>query len=163
MERRLWAVVAALTLVLFAGRDWLRSALFILDGIDLFIHEAGHPILGLFGWRFLMMAGGTIFQLAFPIAFVVHFRRDGQPRSADACVAWVGQNLLNIGRYAADARAQELPLVGGGEHDWTYLLDCFGLLPHDVGVGRLFDFAGCALIAWACVSIWVQTRAPRDD
>ena len=160
MDRRGWAAVAALTLALFLARERVRSFLWLFDGIDLAIHEAGHPILGIFGWRFLMMAGGTIFQLAFPIAFVVHFRRGGQPRSADACVAWTGQSLLNVGRYAADARAQELPLVGGGEHDWTYLLEATGLLTHDIGVGRVIDFAGCALIAWACVALWTR-RVPN--
>ncbi len=158
-DRRRWAAVAVLALALFSSRDALRSALWLLNGIDLFIHEAGHPILGLFGWRFLMVAGGTIFQLAFPIAFASHFYKDGQPRSGDACVGWLGQSFLHIGIYAADARAQELPLVGGGEHDWTYLLGETGLLTHDVGVGRFFDFLGCALIAWAAVSIYVRTRS----
>jgi len=35
---------------------------------------------------------------------------------------WVAQNLWNISVYVKDARAEELPLVGGGEHDWNYLL-----------------------------------------
>lgn len=144
--------------ILFVLRERLRGLLWILDGADLIIHEAGHPILGLFGWRFLTVAGGTIFQLAFPVAFAVHFRREGRFRSSDVCVAWIGQNLLHIGRYAADARAQELPLVGGGEHDWTYLLECFGLLPRDIQVGQAFDFAGCLLIAWAGLSLWRRSR-----
>lgn len=160
MDRRRWAAVAALAVVLFLLRDKLRGALFILDGIDLFIHEAGHPILGLLGWRWLMMAGGTIFQLAFPLAFVVHFLKHDQPKSAYVCVGWLGQNFLHIGRYAADARAQELPLVGGGEHDWTYLLECWGLLQNDIGVGRFFDFLGCALVAWAVVAVWDKARRP---
>lgn len=159
MIRSRAASIFGIALALFLFRDKVRSVLFILDGIDLFIHEAGHPILGVFGWRWLMMAGGTIFQLAFPIAFVVHFLRHDQPKSANACVGWLGQNFLHIGRYAADARVQELPLVGGGEHDWTYLLDCWGLLTHEVGVGRFFDFVGCALIAWAAVAIWDKARA----
>jgi len=98
-----------------------------------------------------------------PLAFVVDFRRRGQPRSSDACLAWVGQNLLHIGRYAADARAQRLPLVGGGEHDWTYLLETVGLLARDAAVGQAFDFAGCLLIAWAGVSIWDRTRSRRSS
>lgn len=154
-----WAAIAALAVGLFLLRERVRAVFWILDGIDLVIHEAGHPILGLFGWRFLMVAGGTIFQLAFPIAFAAHFYRERQPRSGDACVFWVGQNFLHIGRYAADARAQLLPLVGGGEHDWTYMLGETHLLIHDVGVGRAFDFLGCALIAWACVAIWARTRS----
>lgn len=158
-----WLPALALAVGFFLLRDRVRSLFFLFDGIDLVIHEAGHPILGLFGWRWLMMAGGTIFQLAFPVAFAVHFYREGSPRSGDFCVGWFGQNFLHIGRYAADARAQELPLVGGGEHDWTYLLDCWGLLTHDIGVGMTFDFVGCALIAWAAVSIARRTWAAPPE
>jgi len=156
-----WGAVAAGAFILFATRGWFRDWLWLLDGVALAIHEAGHPIFGLLGVRFLTVAGGTIFQLGFPIAFAVDFRRRHQPRSSDACVAWAGHNLLHIGRYAADARAQVLPLVGGGEHDWTYMLAEVGLLRHDLLVGQLFDFAGCALIAWAAVSIWERTRAAK--
>lgn len=156
-----WAAPAALAIGLFLLREKVRSVFFIFNGIDLFIHEAGHPILGLFGWHWLMVAGGTLFQLGFPVAFAVHFYREDQPRSGDFCVGWLGQNFLHVGRYAADARAQELPLVGGGQHDWTYLLDCWGLLTHDIGVGMAFDFLGCALIAWACASIYRRTRAQK--
>lgn len=158
-----WGACAAGAFVLFATRGWWRDALWLLDGVDLVIHEAGHPIFGLLGWRFLMIAGGTVLQLAMPVAFAYDFRRRNQGRSADACVGWAGQNLLHVGRYAADARAQVLPLVGGGEHDWTYLLESAGLLRHDALVGGLFDFAGCALIAWSAVSIFERTRAIKAN
>lgn len=154
-----WGASVALAVILFALRDWFRGAFFLLDFVDLAVHEAGHLVFGVLGNRFVMMAGGTLLQLIMPLAFIVDFRRRGQPRSSDACVAWVGQNLLHVGRYAADARAQQLPLVGGGEHDWTYLLETVGFLRHDIGVGAAFDFAGCLLIAWAGVSIWERTRA----
>ena len=156
-----WGACLALAAILFALRGHLRVAFFLLDFVDLAVHEAGHLVFGVLGNRFVMMAGGTALQLVMPLAFVVDFRRRGQLRSSDACVAWVGQNLLHIGRYAADARAQQLPLVGGGEHDWTYLLEAVGLLRRDAAVGAAFDFAGCFLIAWAGVSIWERTRASR--
>ena len=153
-----WGALVALAVVLFALRESFRGAFFLLDGVSLAVHEAGHVVFGLLGSRFVMMAGGTVLQLVMPLAFAVDFRRRGQPRSSDACLAWVGQNLLNVGRYAPDARAQQLPLVGGGEHDWTYLLEVFGLLRHDVEVGAAFDFAGCLLISWAALSIWERSR-----
>lgn len=157
-----WGALVAGAVILFALRDWFRGALFLLDGVSLAVHEGGHVIFGLLGNRFVMMAGGTIFQLAMPLAFVLDFRRRGQTRSSYACLAWGGQNLLNVGRYAADARAQRLPLVGGGEHDWTYLLEVFGLLRHDVQVGAAFDFVGCVLIAWAALAIWESSRLLRN-
>lgn|GEM_PF-2031242 len=154
-----WAGTVLLALVLCAMREQVRSALSPLHWIDLPIHETGHLVFGLLGSRFIMVAGGTLGQLLMPAAFWWHFRREGQPRSADVCLAWVGQNLLDIGRYAADARAQELPLVAAGVHDWTYLLEATRLLTHDIGVGRAFDFAGCAVIAYAAASIVRLTRA----
>ncbi|MDP3542078.1 MAG: hypothetical protein Q8T11_06360 [Elusimicrobiota bacterium] len=153
---------AAGSLLLFAVRERLRPALFILDGVDLGVHETGHLLFGLLGNHFLTVAGGTLLQLIMPLAFVADFRRRGLKRSADVCVAWVGQNFLHIGRYAADARAQELPLVGGGVHDWTYLLEVTGLLTRDVEVGRFLDSVGCALIAWAGVSLWRRGFPPAQ-
>jgi len=147
-----------MSISLFAVREPMRRAFFLLDGADLIIHEAGHPIFGLLGNRWLMMAGGTILQLLMPLAFWRDFRRRGLERSALVCLAWIGQNFLHIGRYAADARVQQLPLVGGGEHDWTYLLETAGLLTHEIGVGRAFDFAGCALIAYAAVRLLRPSR-----
>jgi len=153
-----WGMCAAAAVILFELRGYYRECLWLLDGVDLAVHEGGHVVFGVLGLRFVTMLGGTLLQLIMPIAFAVDFRRRNQARSSDVCVAWVGQNLLHIGRYAADARAQVLPLVGGGEHDWTYLLGTTGLLARDRFVGGLFDFAGCALIAWAAVSIWERTK-----
>ena len=55
---------------------------------------------------------------------------------------WVAQSLWNVSVYVKDARAQELPLVGGGEHDWAYLLGELDLLPHDQAIGHAVWLAG---------------------
>ena len=49
---------------------------------------------------------------------------------------------MNIGVYAADARAHRLPLLGGNKvyHDWTYLLGETGLLNYDQVIGEIFYF-----------------------
>ncbi|MEP6621510.1 MAG: hypothetical protein ABJE47_19440 [bacterium] len=147
-----------LTLVLFAYgiydlRDPGRGSL--LAGVDLAIHETGHLVFGPFG-EFVGFAGGTLFQLLMPALFVVYFVRRGDQHAASVALWWVAQNCGHIAVYAADARAQELPLVGGGEHDWAYLLGRLGWLSHDVGVGRSFTAAGYLLIVvatwWGLVS-----------
>ena len=51
----------------------------------------------------------------------------------------------------ADARSQELPLVGGGEHDWAYLLGSLGLLRKDHELAGAVHFLGVALYM---LSIW---------
>jgi hypothetical protein len=65
---------------------------------------------------------GTIFQLAVPLGIFLGFypRRDTQGVTFSGF--WFGENLLNISVYVADARKMELPLVGGGDHDWNNIL-----------------------------------------
>src|SRR2546428_3050937 len=87
--------------------------IWIIDHANLLFHEAGHPIVGLFSSR-LEPYGGTIGQLIFPVVLTVSFWRKDQPLSVAGSVIWFFENWLNIARYMADARAQTLPLVGGG-------------------------------------------------
>jgi hypothetical protein len=157
-ETVFWIGAAVLAVALCAFREQVRSLGSPLDWIDLPIHETGHLVFALFGNQFIYMLGGTLGQLMMPAAFYFYFRKEGQPRSADVCLAWIGQNFLNIGRYAADARAQQLELVAGGVHDWTYLLEATHLLIHDIGIGRCFDWLGCVIIAYAAADIVRRTR-----
>ena len=130
----------------------------LLDGVDLAIHETGHLVFGPFG-EFIGFAGGTLFQLIMPVTFVIYFARRGDEHAASVALWWVGQNCGHIAYYAADARAQELPLVGGGEHDWNYLLGRLGLLAHDQGISRAILWAGVLLVLGS--SAWGLARAGR--
>ncbi|HZI40366.1 MAG TPA: hypothetical protein VFD67_01640 [Gemmatimonadaceae bacterium] len=112
-----------------------------LDSVDLAIHETGHIVFGAFG-EVIQFAGGTLFQLIVPATFVWYFARRRDRHAATVPLWWLAQNLWNISVYVRDARAQELPLVGGGEHDWAYLLGRFGLLAHDQGIGNGVHAAG---------------------
>ena len=124
-----------------------------LDSLDLAIHEAGHLVFA-FGGEFLAILGGTLLQLLIPSAFIVALRRQGDPHGATVPLWWLGQNCLNIAVYIKDARAQELPLVGGGEHDWTMLLDRMGLLARDIAIGRAVAAVGLMLFLAAFVLGW---------
>jgi hypothetical protein len=86
----------------------------LLDAVDLPIHETGHLVFMAFG-DFIHVAGGSLFQLIMPALFVAYFWRRGDRHAASVMLWWVAQNCGNIAVYAADARARELPLVGGGE------------------------------------------------
>lgn len=130
----------------------------LLDGVDLAIHETGHLVFGPFG-EFIGFAGGTLFQLIMPATFVVYFVRRGDQHAASVALWWVGQNCGHIAYYAADARAQELPLVGGGEHDWNYLLGRLGLLAHDQGISRAIVVIGVLLVLASAA--WGFARAGR--
>lgn len=122
----------------------------LLDGVDLAIHETGHLVFGPFG-DFIGIAGGTLGQLLMPAAFVTYFWRRGDRHAACVALWRVGQSLWNVSVYAADARAQALPLVGGGEHDWAYMLGRLGWLALDTRIARLIWLAGVALYMIATV------------
>lgn len=131
-----------------------------LDNVDLPIHETGHLIFGLLG-EFLGVLGGSLFQLMVPAAFVGYFWWHGKFYSAAIVLFWLGQSILNVWVYAADAQVMQLVLLGGltgsegGFHDWNYLLDRVGLLESTNGVaaiirtvGTLTIFAAAALAVY---------------
>ena len=113
----------------------------LLDSVDLAIHETGHLVFAPFG-EVIGSLGGTLFQLIVPASFVWYFWRRGDRHAATVPLWWVAQNLWNISVYVRDARTQELPLVGGGEHDWAYLLGRFGWLAHDRGISQAIHALG---------------------
>ena len=147
---RLWFRLAVIAGLFAFYLQWLRKDDYfsLLDFVNLAFHEAGHMILG-FLPRFVMMLGGTIFQLLIPAVCLVHLKLRGSNLGWQLCLFWIGENLLNISIYAGDAINQVLPLVGGGEHDWTYLLTETGLIAHPAGVGKVFFLAGSAVIFWS--------------
>ena len=58
----------------------------------------------------------------------------------------------------ADASSQRLPLVGGGEHDWTNILSRWGALEHDTTLAtilRAVGWLGLSLtLAWITYLWW---------
>ncbi len=135
----------------------------IVDGADLLFHEAGHPIFGVFGWRFLTYLGGTLGQLAFPAVAAAIFALRRRPVSLGAAIVWIGLNLVNIGRYAADGQARLLPILAAdaSEHDWWNLLGMLHVRPHAPAIGGVIMAAGwlaqVIAPAWTA-SIWYRGR-----
>jgi hypothetical protein len=121
-----------------------------LDSLDLAIHETGHLVFGPMG-EFTGFLGGTLMQLLVPLAFGGYFLHRRDRHAATVTLWWVAQNLWNISVYVRDARAQELPLVGGGEHDWLYLLDTLDLLEKDLSIGRAIHLLGVVLFVLSIV------------
>lgn len=140
--RRYWKF-AALAFLAAYGFLCLRSPeeWRLLDGVNLGIHETGHLVFAPFG-EWMGFLGGTLLQLIFPVAFAARFLMRNEQFAASVCVWWLAQNCWNISVYIADARAQELPLVGGGEHDWTYLLSDAGMLQNDLRIAAIVRGTG---------------------
>lgn len=152
-----WTLIArislAILLLLLYLPFWsIQNYFSPIDHVNLVFHEGGHVLFSLFG-EFLMMLGGTLTQLAIPLACAIHFLRKNSPMGFDLMLYWTGENLLNISIYIADARRQELPLVAGGVHDWTYLLETVGLLPNNEGVARMVFSLGSLVLLYSIFRI----------
>lgn len=141
-------------------KKWIMSLIFVplicyflvqygkyslADGADLIIHEAGHFFFGFMG-NFIQAAGGTLMQILFPSFLSWHFFRNGYRIGFQIFVFWLGQNLLNISIYVADAPVRRLPLLGNGKHDWYYILGQLNLIVHANEVAAMFYFLGIVML-----------------
>jgi len=135
----------------------------VVDGFDLVVHEAGHPVFGLLGSRFLMSLGGTLGQLALPVAAALAFGRRRQPASFAVALVWIGLNLVNIGTYAADGEDRLLPLLGADAsgHDWWNMLGALGLRHRARFIGGAIAAAGWALQGLAPCWLVARWLGPR--
>ncbi len=127
-------------MVFFAASS---SKFHFIDYVNLLIHEGGHGIFSFFG-KFIYTLGGTLAQIIIPGMFVVYYYIVRKKILMQIFLVWLGENFINISIYAADARAHQLPLLGGNKvyHDWTYILNETGLILYDYEVGRFFYWLG---------------------
>ena len=132
-----------------------------LDGVNLLIHEAGHVIFSPFGVT-MGVLGGSILQLAFPIAFVISFARRHQTLEAGLCTVWAAESFMYTAEYMADANTQELPLIGGHIHDWNYLLERAGLLGSAEAIATVLHFLA-SLAAALAVFLVLQAVLKRSS
>ncbi len=127
------------------------------------IHEAGHVLFMPFG-EFMMILGGSLFQLALPIAVGVAFIVKQQDNFGAAISAWwASVSLVDLSPYIYDALHPQLTLIGGGTgetraHDWIYLLSTMGQLNNAQFWGGVAHASGGFLmigtLAWAGVVLW---------
>ena len=131
---------------LVLAREWL----FIIDDANLLFHEAGHVIFSTLG-EHMTVLGGTIMQLFVPLAVAGAFARQYKWFATYVSLWWVGQNLISISIYMADARAQVLPLLGDGTHDWHYLFTSMGVLERDLQISSITYWIGFGFIAFGLI------------
>jgi hypothetical protein len=172
-----WAVgknpwVRAPLLVFFAyvGVRQFASADYacIFSAINLGVHEAGHFVFASLG-QTLHAAGGTILQLAAPIAAGVMFLRRPDFFAVPVCLGWLSTNLHHVGTYMADAEEMRLPLVTVGPadsvaHDWRFLFERFDVLHRCEAIGATaHGLAHLTMLAALAGGAWVLWRmaAPR--
>lgn len=157
-------VVAAIASLYFFWCAYDPYQWHLIDGVNLVIHEAGHLIFRLFG-EFMMIAGGSLFQVIMPALFVGYFWYHKKYYSAALVLFWVGESILNVSVYAGDAVALQLPLLGGQDsmHDWNYLLDSLNLLSATAQVGGAFRLLGTVVIALAALGSMRFSRRNSED
>lgn len=140
-----------------------------LDIVDLPIHETGHLLFRPFG-ELMMIAGGTLLQLIFPVVFVGYFVWHYKYFSAAIVLFWVGQSLLNVFVYAADAQVMQLVLISGSTgsegsfHDWNFMLTRLGLLDSTKIIAGLIRAVGTlTIIAASILSIYYSFILTAED
>jgi hypothetical protein len=127
----------------------------LIDGVNLVIHEAGHLVFRPLG-EFMMVAGGSLFQVIMPGLFVGYFSYQRKFYSAALVLFWVGESILNVSVYAGDSIALQLPLLGGQDsfHDWNYLLSAMTLLPQTAKVAGTIRLLGTLVILLAAAGAY---------
>ena len=97
-------------------------ALWVLDTINLFIHEAGHLFFKILG-QWLYILGGSLTQVLIPLALLVVVWRTNIAQIWYPGF-WLGENLVNLSVYIKDAPYRRLKLLAQGLiHDWNWLLN----------------------------------------
>jgi hypothetical protein len=137
-------------------------------------HEAGHVIFRPFG-QFITSLGGTLGQLLMPlICMLTLLLKNRDPFGAAVALWWFSENFLDIAPYMADARAGDLPLLGGnfghsspyGFHDWEYLLTEMDIIEYDHSLASIVFVIGCLIMTlsllWAGLLIIKHYNANRD-
>lgn len=139
-----------------------------MHNILLPIHEAGHVLFMPFG-HFMMMLGGSLFQLLLPLIAAAVLWQNRDPFGAALGVWWCGVSMMDLAAYIYDAKIPQLTLLGGhtgedGPHDWIYLLDVFGKVQQSQSYGTVVYWLGVLLmlagLAWAASVLW-RMRAIR--
>jgi hypothetical protein len=118
-----------------------------IDSLDLIIHEAGHPIMSIFG-QFIYILGGSLFQVLIPFIFVIYFLRQKDYFASSLFMAWLGYNMVNISTYMNDSIDMKLPLLGGDSsiHDWNYLLSSLNILEYTHSLASLVSSLGLTIM-----------------
>ncbi len=147
-----WLCFYALFLLYAASN---RGGFLVIDFVNLMIHEAGHMFFGWFGYT-LTILGGTLGELIVPLVCAVYFGCKREAQGFAFCGFWFFENFLYIGTYMADARAEALPLVGSGDHDWNILFSQWGWILQDRKIGAFTTAVGW--IGMLAVTAWLAWR-----
>jgi hypothetical protein len=141
-----------------AGVNWEKIGSSFMHLINLPFHEFGHILFMPLG-EFMMILGGSLFQVLLPLALMcVFIFKQHDTFAGSIMLWWCGQSFIDVSPYIADAQYRALPLVGGGgeeSHDWGNLLTMMNALDstHTVanfsfGIGTILILVALAWGGW---------------
>jgi hypothetical protein len=132
--------------------------IWIIDTIDLFIHETGHLVFKLFG-RFMEFLGGSLLQILIPLATVIVFAKSSL-KSLPFTLYWMGQSIVNVSIYIGDAPYRRLPLISRSAiHDWNWLLHATGSMDQAENVALGVNILGLGIcISGIGISMYFAVR-----
>ncbi len=154
--------------------DYAQAEIYgsFMHNVNLVFHEAGHVIFRPFG-RFMTILGGSLAQLLMPLIVVLVFLlKERNTFAASVGLWWLGQSFMDVAPYINDARAGQIPLLGGGTgadrpgmHDWKNILGDLGLLHRDHDIAAIADNIGIGLMLlsfiWGAFLIYIQYQNLR--
>ena len=149
-------VVAGAVMLWIAFKQGNRVPL--LGLFDLGMHELGHMMTVLLGRTIhFVMGSGT--QVLVPLGLAAYFwLRLRDPVSTGVTMCWAGTSFQDVSVYIADAPYQHLPLIGGGTHDWAFLLGQWGRIGDAAGIARTVWMIGLIVgLAGVVVLVWRPT------
>lgn len=147
----------------------------VMHGVHLVFHEAGHTITAMLtNHQPAVVFMGSGLQVLFPLIVAAAFYfKNRDAFGAAFGLWWAGHAALDVAPYIADARALELPLLGGGTgaeiegHDWEYLLGHWNLLPQDTAIAAGVALAGRGVMAgallWGAAALYYERWVLVDD
>ncbi len=165
----LFFLIWGLTLIKTPMNDQMGS---FMHNINLPMHEAGHIIFSFLG-DFMRVLGGAIMQLLMPAIVLGSFLvKNRDAFGASLGLWWLGQSFMDTAPYINDARAGELPLLGGvtgkeapGYHDWENILGRLGWLQYDHLLAKISFTMGILLMllafVWGGYMLYLQFQANR--
>jgi hypothetical protein len=173
-----WARVLLTLALLPVGVSTLRDPeawLPLVGDINVAVHEFGHMLFMPFGIPVLgetmVILGGSLLQVTFPLIFVGYFlfsKKYRDPHAAMICLWWAATSVAELAVYVGDARARDLTLINGltgkesDGHDWYNLLSQWGVLSRDLlYASRLRTTAWLMLAVSTLGGIWAAIMAPR--
>ena len=140
-----------------------------LHNVNLIFHEAGHILFLPFG-RFMSILGGSLMQILMPLTVMLVFLlKERNTFGAAVGLWWTAQSLMDVAPYINDARAGQIPLLGGGTgvdrpgmHDWHNILSELDMLSSDYLLAGIVDGLGTLLmltsLAWGALVLFRQYK-----